>query len=117
MKKFVAAAVAALAFAVVVSIAVAADPPLKVKAAHKHYVITGTAPDAAGGTVVAINISHKGTIVASDSKYTLPTSDNGWAFRVVVKKSELPKGRYKLVLVDEISGSSPKYITFALKIR
>jgi hypothetical protein len=84
----------------------------KVKKAGKRYVITGTAPDA--GDVVAINIIRKKIEVAADSECTLPTADNGWTFEVVAKRSALPRGSYKLVLVDE---SRPKYLKFPFRIR
>jgi hypothetical protein len=91
----------------------AVEPPVKVKSSRWRHVITGTAPDAEGGNVVAITITHKKAPVAADSKYTLPTSGNGWGFRAVVKKSELPPGKYKLVLVD---ASRLNFIKFPFRI-
>jgi hypothetical protein len=92
--------------------AVAEPAPVKVTKARKRYVITGTAPDA--GDVVAINIIRKKIKVATDSDCTLPTADNGWTFEVVAKRSALPRGKYKLVLVDE---SRPQYLKFPFTIR
>ena len=77
-------------------------------------MITGSASEAEAGNVVAINIIRKNIEVATNSTCTLPTADNGWTFEVVAKKSELPRGKYKLVLVDE---SRPKYLKFPFKIR
>jgi Protein of unknown function (DUF1385) len=89
-----------------------AKPPVKVKRTLRRYVITGTAP--AAGNVVAMNITQKKIPVAADAEYTLPTSDNGGSFKAVVKKSKLPPGKYKLVLID---GSRPKFIKLAFKIQ
>lgn len=91
---------------------VAEPAPVEVTKIRKRYVITGTAPDA--GDVVAINIIRKKRTVAADSECTLPTAENGWTFEVVAKRSQLPRGKYKLVLVDE---SRPTYLTFPFKIR
>jgi Protein of unknown function (DUF1385) len=91
----------------------AANPPVKVKKARRNYVITGTAPDAENRNVVAVKITQKKIEVASVRKSTLPTADNGRAFKVVAKKSELPAGQYKLVFVHE---SKPKYIKLAFRI-
>ena len=86
--------------------------PVTITKARKRYVITGTAPDA--GDVVAINITRKKIEVAKNSECTLPTADNGWTFEVIAKRSQLPRGKYKLVLVDE---SRPKYLTYPFRIR
>jgi uncharacterized protein YqhQ len=90
-----------------------AEPPVKVKRTLRRYVITGTSSAAARGNVVAMNITQKKIPVVADPEYTLPTSDNGGAFKAVVKKSKLPAGKYKLVLID---GSKPKFIKLAFKI-
>jgi hypothetical protein len=91
-----------------------AEPPVSVKAARRSYVITGTAPDAEGGEVVAVKITQKKIPVVADVKYTAPSSKNGWAFKVVAKKSELPPGKYKIVLVD---ASKLKFIKFPFRIQ
>jgi opacity protein-like surface antigen len=116
MKKVLIAALAALALAAVAAAAFAADPPVTVKLSHKHYVITGSAPDAAGGNIVDEEIFAHGHSVASDSKAVYPTTANGYKFKVTVKKSELPAGRYILEWVDVVPNSSPKYIKFHFKI-
>jgi hypothetical protein len=89
------------------------QPPVKVKATLRRYVITGTAPEAEGGNVVAMTITQKKTEAATATKSTLPTSGNGWGFKAVVKKSELPPGKYKLVLVD---ASRLNFIKFPFRI-
>ena len=95
------------------AVTAAAKPPVKVKKTLRRYVITGTSSDAASGNVVAMNITQKKIPVVGDAEYTLPTSDNGGAFKAVVKKSKLPAGKYKLVFID---GSTPKFIKLAFKI-
>ncbi len=93
-------------------VSVGADPPVKVKKTLRRYTITGTAP--ATANIVAMNITQKKIPVAADAEYTLPTADNGGAFKAVVKKSKLPAGKYKLVLID---GSRPQFIKLAFRIQ
>ena len=116
MRKLVAAVAAALVAAVVVSVALAADPPVTVKASGAHYVITGSAPDVAPGHVMSIDVFHKGIAVSSGVTYTPPTSANHYAFRVVAKKSVLPKGNYTLELVVVGKGSKTDFIKFPFVI-
>ncbi|HZS31061.1 MAG TPA: hypothetical protein VFA37_07375 [Gaiellaceae bacterium] len=115
MKKLVAAVAAALVVVVAASAALAADPPVKVKLVRTHYVITGTASDATGGTVMDIEVTQHGHTIGGP-KYTPPTAANDWAFRVVMPKKELPAGNYVLVLADIIPGSKPKLIKFRFAI-
>ena len=92
MKKVLSAASAALVAAVVVSVAIASTS-VKVTSHHTKWIISGTAPAAAGGNVVDEEIIHRGKSVASDNRYTAPTAANGYKWKVVAKKSELPAGR------------------------
>jgi hypothetical protein len=88
------------------------EPPVKVKKTLRRYTITGTAPT--DSNIVAMNITQKKIPVAADAEYTLPTSGNGGAFKAVVRKSKLPAGKYKLVLVDV---SKQKFIKLAFRIQ
>jgi opacity protein-like surface antigen len=107
MKKLAAAVVVALAVA---SVALAADPPVKVAVSGANVVISGSAPDVKGN-VVAMNL-FKNNVTAGIGRYTPPTKANGYAWKMVVPKSYMTHGKYMVQLVDIVAGQAPHYIKF-----
>jgi opacity protein-like surface antigen len=108
MKQVLAAVLAALAVA---SVALAADPPVKVAVSGANVVISGSAPDVKGN-VVAMAL-FKNNVTAGIGRYAPPTKANGYAWKMTVPKSYMTPGKYMVQLVDIVPGqSAPHYIKF-----
>jgi hypothetical protein len=115
MNKLIAAAVAAITCALVVSAAVASTKSATVKATGENYLITGKAPQVGSARVAAVKVLSNGHEVAHEKRYQAPSAADHYAFWVLTKQTELPAGNYVVDIVKVANGKKSN-LKFAFTI-